>query len=395
MASLSYLQPHLDNIYAKAETYDVSTPVLDALVAQLHGLWFILCFCHLLIHLIALNSPSSRHTSLRPTEIIHALSTPTPGFKRGTLFASREHQDAQELFQLITETLKEEALEVDKEANKDRGLSGLGSSHTVYLHRPAREPGKGVFEGLTANRRSCVVCGYTEAVMHFAFDNLQLSVPRALRCSLAECLEDYTRMEILTDCICRRCSMLMTFRRLEADLLKVSTPIDGPETPSRKKRIKEAKKHLARVKAALDEGRIEEDIKGVTLDKVISKSSTKQTMLARVLNFVWSVRFCVDVLLDTPSPSVAHEQIRIYGSLCLQEFVQCRLSRNFGPNAVYDLWRAFYSTQSTHLYAFSTAFTDSLFHSNTISLFHTAGTIPALCCCVSLRWPFVWALCRL
>lgn len=35
-----------------------------------------------------------------------------------------------------------------------------------------------VFDGLTANRRSCVVCGYTEAVMHFAFDNWQLVVPR-------------------------------------------------------------------------------------------------------------------------------------------------------------------------------------------------------------------------
>lgn len=38
--------------------------------------------------------------------------------------------------------------------------------------------GKSVFDGLTANRRSCVECGYTEAVMHFAFDNWQLAVPR-------------------------------------------------------------------------------------------------------------------------------------------------------------------------------------------------------------------------
>lgn len=40
------------------------------------------------------------------------------------------------------------------------------------------EIGKSVFDGLTANRRSCVECGYTEAVMHFAFDNWQLAVPR-------------------------------------------------------------------------------------------------------------------------------------------------------------------------------------------------------------------------
>ena len=233
-----------------------------------------------------MNQPSSRHISLRPTEIIHALSTPVPGFKRGTLFASREHQDAQELFQLITETLKEEALAVDKEAHKDRGLSGLGGSGQVYLQRPAREPGKGVFEGLTANRRSCVICGYTEAVMHFAFDNLQLTVPRMNQCRLEDCLEDYTRMEVLTDCICRKCSMTATLRKLEAEVIKLSTPTEGPETTSRKKRVRDAKRLVTRVKAALDEGRIEEDVRGVTMEKVVSQSSTKQAMLARVCLFL-------------------------------------------------------------------------------------------------------------
>lgn len=38
MASLSYLQPYLDTIYAKAESVDVPTPVLDALVTQFHGI---------------------------------------------------------------------------------------------------------------------------------------------------------------------------------------------------------------------------------------------------------------------------------------------------------------------------------------------------------------------
>ncbi|KAG8812315.1 hypothetical protein FRC17_002081 [Serendipita sp. 399] len=246
LASLCYLQPFLDNMYTKAELFDVSTPVLDALVAQLHGL----------------NTPSSKPTSSRPTELIHALSTPTPGFRRGALFASREHQDAQELFQLLTEKLKEEALAIDKEAHRDRGLSSLEQTNQVYLQRPAREPGKGVFEGLTANRRSCTVCGYTEAVMHFTFDNLQLSVPRRSQCTLEECLGEYTRMELLKDCICRKCSMMATLRKLEAEVIKISTPVDGVETTSRKKRTKDVKKLATRVKTALDSGTIEEDIKG-------------------------------------------------------------------------------------------------------------------------------------
>lgn len=63
---------------------------------------------------------------------------------------------------------------VDKEAYRDRGLSGLAKVPPETL----RDIGKSVFDGLTANRRSCCICGYTEAVMHFSLDNWQLAVPR-------------------------------------------------------------------------------------------------------------------------------------------------------------------------------------------------------------------------
>ena len=51
---------------------------------------------------------------------------------------------------------------------------------------------------------------------------------------------------------------------------------------SRKKRVREARRLEARVKAAIEEGRIEEDIPGVKLEKVYSRESTKQVMIARV-----------------------------------------------------------------------------------------------------------------
>lgn len=63
---------------------------------------------------------------------------------------------------------------MDKEAYRDRGLGGLAKVSAETM----RDIGKSVFDGLTANRRSCCVCGYTEAVMHFALDNWQLAVPR-------------------------------------------------------------------------------------------------------------------------------------------------------------------------------------------------------------------------
>ena len=75
--------------------------------------------------------------------------------------------------------MKEETAAIEKEARRDRGLGGIA----VLINgdsRQAKETGKVCFDGLTANRRSCMDCGYTEAVMHFAFDNWQLALPRTV-----------------------------------------------------------------------------------------------------------------------------------------------------------------------------------------------------------------------
>lgn len=124
-----------------------------------------------------------RPTSLRPITMIDALSAPArDGSSKSLLFSSREHQDAQELFQLLSSLIKDEATAVDRDA--EHAFVGLTTAlNDVGAKRSKADEavGKGVFDGLTANRRSCVVCGYTEAVMHFGFDNIQLSLPFAVR----------------------------------------------------------------------------------------------------------------------------------------------------------------------------------------------------------------------
>lgn len=231
------------------------------------------------------------------------LSKQTEG-RTNSLFYSREHQDAQELFQVLSECLKNEIAAVDKEGYRDRGLGGM-----AHALGNAKDIGKSVFDGLTANRRSCVVCGYTEAVMHFALDNWQLAVPRLavspsllvalvaasgwvrftyLRsqtsCRLEDCLEDYTRLEILKDCICRKCSILATHRRLQLEVRSLQDAMlpEAKPSSSKKRRLKEVRKMEARVKAALEEGRIEDDLKDVRMEKAFSPASTKQAMIARV-----------------------------------------------------------------------------------------------------------------
>ncbi|KZT34493.1 cysteine proteinase [Sistotremastrum suecicum HHB10207 ss-3] len=260
MASLAYLQPYIEVIHAKAEEYDVPTPVIDALRDALH----------------ALNTPQTSPNALRPVALVKALSSPRGGKGApSALLSGREQQDAQELFQLLSELVKEEAGEVEKEMTKDRGLGSLAA-----LANPG-QLSQSIFDGLTANRRSCVECGYTEAVMHFPFNNLQLAVPRMMACNLEDCLEDYTRLELLNDCICRKCSLLETHRRLKAEVERMEHASNGELSASKKKRIREVKKLESRVRSALEDGRIEEDIKGVKIEKVVSRCSSKQSMIGR------------------------------------------------------------------------------------------------------------------
>ena len=177
MASLSYLQPYLVAVHEKAVRLDVPSPVVDALLDLINGtLQYTSCAFPPSTSLTDLNSPRSSYHSIRPLEIVTALSSQSRG-KHNSLFSSREHQDAQELFQLVSECIKKEVAAVDREGHRDRGLGGLSQ-----LHVEAKEIGKSVFDGLTANRRSCVECGYTEAVMHFAFDSWQLAIPRYAVC---------------------------------------------------------------------------------------------------------------------------------------------------------------------------------------------------------------------
>jgi len=77
--------------------------------------------------------------------------------------------------------------------------------------------------------------------------------------------------------------MRATLRRLEQDAERLSAEAGKSlVSQSKKKRVREAKRLAGRLKTALEEGRIEEDIKGVKIEKVFSRASTKQAMVARV-----------------------------------------------------------------------------------------------------------------
>ncbi|KAJ6470699.1 hypothetical protein DFH09DRAFT_1008192, partial [Mycena vulgaris] len=322
MASLSSLPPYLLAIRTRAETHDVPTPVVDALLDLL----------------AALNSPDpAAARPLRATALVEALCAPPPALeppppgtgaasalaafwdargsgtagstsaKAAALLASHEHQDAQEFFQLLSECVREEGARVAREGGRDRGFAlGLGGNRGFVLGGGEEEEealaAPSPFDGLTATRRACVRCGYTAAIRHFAFDSVQLALESAGGgwggTTLPTLLRAYTALEVLHDCPCRRCALRATARRLTEEAARLA---DGAEekppspTPSRVRRLKAVRRMEARVLRALEAGRIEEEelegewdekgvgdaLKGVRIERVVGGVCTRQSMLGR------------------------------------------------------------------------------------------------------------------
>jgi ubiquitin carboxyl-terminal hydrolase 1 len=146
MASLSYLQPHIESIHARAEALDVPTPVIDAL-KELFRSTFILSVNSTSAYnlILDLNTPRSSSTLSDPiiSSTLYRRLHPRPNLggprprTSSTLFNSREHQDAQELFQLVSECIKNEMAAVEKEGFRDRGIAGV-----LDLERPKSTDGQ-------------------------------------------------------------------------------------------------------------------------------------------------------------------------------------------------------------------------------------------------------------
>lgn len=92
--------------------------------------------------------------------------------------------------------------------------------------------------GMLASRLSCMQCGYTEAVRHFTFDNLSLSLPPAHSCSIEDCLQQYINLESLNDVVCRKCSLIATLDRVGNKLRQIDAPAGVQTSISRSGRLR-------------------------------------------------------------------------------------------------------------------------------------------------------------
>ncbi|KAG2228590.1 hypothetical protein BDF21DRAFT_394011 [Thamnidium elegans] len=214
-----------------------------------------------LLKTLKLLTVPSNH-SFRPTELVSAMSS-------NRRVINREQQDAQELFQLISGELDNE----NQMTKKKQGFRDLLFS-TAVKKRTVESP----FTGLLANRLSCIQCGYTEAIRHFSFNNVQLTLPNADATTLDDCLKQLTTMEYLNDVTCRKCSLIDTVEKLtdEISLLQSSQKIEKLHCLEK---IKQDVEHRLDVGRIAEESHDDSRLKGF-LSKVC-RASSKQAMFAK------------------------------------------------------------------------------------------------------------------
>ncbi|KAG0040518.1 hypothetical protein BGZ82_001844 [Podila clonocystis] len=159
---------------------------------------------------------------------------------------------------------------------------------------------KSPFMGLLASRVSCVDCGYTAAIRHSTFDNLSLTVPLQLFCTLENCLDAFIHLDTISDFNCRKCTLLNSSRELgkKIEQLRTSTaPTPTLDTGAEDEDTMETSvskpdntalriliSQLEETKTKIDEclaTNIEMDLSPIELSQVRSKKTTKHSMIAK------------------------------------------------------------------------------------------------------------------
>lgn len=173
-AALPHLAEHLRRIITLATAADIPTPVADAVLDVLQQL----------------NTGHARAPApLRPHALLAAIA-PLPAVRR--LLATREQQDAHELFVVLAEAVSDEAGKVAKEVARTRGLGQALDLRTLdaaalksgsALRQPISRPESTLqapWDGLLARRRICRRCGYSDVVRMDSLGGMELPVPRTV-----------------------------------------------------------------------------------------------------------------------------------------------------------------------------------------------------------------------
>ncbi len=166
-------------------------------------------------------------------ELIATLKDPSNNGRRiwtpATLknMSSWQQQDAQEYFSKVLDEIDKEVGKVAKLMQSSQGFesdesSGRGSTSSEGLPISTfRNP----LEGLIAQRVGCTKCGYSEGLSMIPFNCLTVPLTRSWECDVAECLDEYTKLEQIEGVECGKCTLLK-YQRLLTTLVEKQNSLE-------------------------------------------------------------------------------------------------------------------------------------------------------------------------
>jgi ubiquitin carboxyl-terminal hydrolase 1 len=141
--------------------------------------------------------------------------------------SSWQQQDAQEYYSKILDELDKEASKSFAASTRKPGLETIAENESESEQVDAVEADedsdaqKNPLDGLLAQRVACTKCGYSEGLSMIPFNCLTLPLGSSETAYLLEeCLDEYTKLEEISDVECGKCTLL----RAEQQLTKMLPP---------------------------------------------------------------------------------------------------------------------------------------------------------------------------
>ncbi|TPX62353.1 hypothetical protein PhCBS80983_g00480 [Powellomyces hirtus] len=251
----------------------------------------------------ALNELSTSHVSLRPTDLMAALSATNPSNRRLLCY---DQQDAHELLLLVSSTISAE------EAKTVRPLSLLDARNSscdrnavkgiIYngkrLERAPPAWIRNPLTGLSASAITCKTCRYSSGMRHETFDILSLAVPTGRRqWALEQLLNAYVAPENIHDYICDKCSLNATLKKLESDIGFQIEIINGVSV--RRRKMARRQKHLEEANSPLETNFLAAQRKASSLERDLERERQKLDELEENREFLKRA-IAVDVHAEFP-----------------------------------------------------------------------------------------------
>ena len=140
--------------------------------------------------------------------------------------SSWQQQDAQEYFSKIMDELDKEAAKARKASASRPGLESIseeGSSDAKGEEIAQDQAQRNPMEGLLAQKVACTRCGFSEGLSLIPFNCLTVPLGSDFAYDLDECLDEYTKLEEITDVECAKCTLLRAEKQLTAMLPQAPT----------------------------------------------------------------------------------------------------------------------------------------------------------------------------